>query len=459
MSTYWGFLRKRRVRSTSRRALVMGPFVLSIRGSALVGVMAVITAVLLVGIAIFILGHSEGDIVEYAVDDSRAFYIAEGGLERARGYLAELEADSPGADPVGTKFEDQPLGGGVYTVEVVANVGDEWMDAYEVVSTGTIDGVDRQVKSVIIAETFARYQWFVEYGGWKWFHTGERFEGPVHVNRQLQIDGDPWFGGPVTAGRGITMKQGSNPIFEDGYELYVEGISLPTEPELEDRIKVAAVAGGIYLPSLSGHDVYYQIELGQPSVGEMTVQGFDAHHGPIELTLPTVYDLSVGNGAAWSEERITIEGVLDGRLTIAVEGDIDVMGDILYDASTPGSGPDPGCDDVLGLITTDDIIIKYTAPNMDDCEVHGVMMSLHKNFEAEGYMHYPPRGDMIIYGGILVDQSIHLATYANDVLRSGYYRDYHYDSRLLVLPPPFFPLTGKYRVVNWEEVSPPVVES
>ena len=310
-----------------------------------------------------------------------------------------------------------------------------------------------------MAETFARYQWFIEYGGWKWFHTGERFEGPVHVNRQLQIDGDPWFGGPVTAGRGLTMKHGSNPTFEDGYELYVDGISLPTESELEDRIKSAALTGGIHLPSLSGHDVYYRIELGQPSVGQMMVQGFDDHHGPTELTEAIPYDLSLGNGSIWCEERIEIEGVLDGRVTFAVEGDIDVMGDILYDASTPGNGPDVGCDDVLGLITTDDIIIRYTDPNKNDCEIHGVMMALHKNFEAEGYMHYPPRGDMIIYGGILVDQAIHIARYSNDVLRSGYYRDYHYDSRLLLMPPPFFPLTGKYRVVNWEEVSPPVLDA
>ena len=92
------------------------------RGSTIVPIMAIVAAVLLVGVAIFILGHSEGDIVENAVDDSRAFYIAEGGLERMRGWLGDYTASDPSGDPLGKKFEDQPLGGGTYTAEIVEDV-------------------------------------------------------------------------------------------------------------------------------------------------------------------------------------------------------------------------------------------------------------------------------------------------------------------------------------------------
>ncbi|MBN2564875.1 MAG: hypothetical protein JXB46_04110, partial [Candidatus Eisenbacteria bacterium] len=73
---------------------------LDAHGHTLIGVLAVTTAVLLVGASIFMLGESEGDIVEYAVDDARAFYIAEGGLERARGWLSDLREADPGANPV-----------------------------------------------------------------------------------------------------------------------------------------------------------------------------------------------------------------------------------------------------------------------------------------------------------------------------------------------------------------------
>ena len=107
------------------------------------------------------------------------------------------------------------------------------------------------------------------------------------------------------------------------------------------------------------------------------------------------------------------------------------------------------------MIAAQDVIIEDSAANQSDCEVHGVMMALEKNLEAEDYMHGSPRGQFIVWGGIIVDQSIHLARYSNGVLQSGYARDYHYDSRLALTPPPFFPLTGHYVLATWAEVIPP----
>ncbi|MCK4410061.1 MAG: DUF4900 domain-containing protein, partial [Candidatus Eisenbacteria sp.] len=232
-------------------------------GSTLVPVMAIVAAVLLIGAAIFILGHSEGDVVEHSVDDSRAFYVAEGGLERMRGWLGDFHSDDPTGDPLGKEFEDQLLGGGTYTVEVTDDVsGGSWPGAYWIVSTGTVDNVVRQVRAAMVAETFARYQVFVENAGWVWFRTDERFEGPVHVNHSLQIDGDPWFGGPVTAGGGLTEKAGSNPTFEMGCELNVENIPLPDDSYVTDTIKPAAESGGFPFPVLAGKKARYQIDLG-----------------------------------------------------------------------------------------------------------------------------------------------------------------------------------------------------
>ena len=241
MSTYWGLVRARGLEDKRRRVLSVGPYALSVRGSALVGVMGIITAVLLVGIAIFILGHAEGDVVEYAVDDSRAFYIAEGGLERARGYLTALELDDPTAMPPEDLFSDESLGGGLYDVRLVDASGGSWLDAYEVVSTGDKDGVLRQVKATVIAETFAMYSWFIESdgGGYSWFRSGERFEGPIHVNGDIRIDGDPWFGGHVCAAGGIVIKEGSNPTFVRGYELNVDRIELPSRSYVFSTVKAA----------------------------------------------------------------------------------------------------------------------------------------------------------------------------------------------------------------------------
>jgi hypothetical protein len=461
MSTYWGLVKARGLEGTRRRVLSVGPYSLSVRGSALVGVIGMITAVLLVGIAIFMLGHAEGDVVEYAVDDSRAFYIAEGGLERARGYLAALELDDPNEDPVGTSFSGQVPGSGSYHVEVVEDVsGGSWLDAYEVISTGEKDGVLRQVKATVIAETFAMYSWFIESdgGGYSWFRSGERFEGPIHVNGDLRIDGDPWFGGHVRAAGGLTLKEGSNPTFLRGYELHVDPISLPTRAHVFATVKAAAHSGGLPLDPM-GNKTYYEVLLGDPYVGAFSYQGYNedgSNHG-----LGGWVDISGLNGAVWFGEDIYIEGTLDGQLTIGVDGSIHITDDILYAGSTPGNGPDPDCDDMLGLIAAGhakgDIIIDYTIPNQNDCEVHGVMMALQKTLKAEDYQHHPLRGDFILYGGVFAEYAVHLAEYRDGVVSSGYGRDYHFDPRVASMPPPFFPFAGTFSIVTWEEVVPPEV--
>ena len=291
------------------------------------------------------------------------------------------------------------------------------------------------------SQSFAWYQWFVESaGGWSWFLTGDHLDGPVHVNGNICIDGDPWFGAIVTAGGGLTLQAGSNPTFVEGYMLNLDPIELPSVADIHATVKAAALSGGFYGAPLR-NNTYYEVELGVPSAGFFTCTGFDRYGNPIGMSM--VIDISSLNGAAWFEESVRISGVIDGMLTIGVNGNIEIVDDILYEASTPGSGPDPDCDDMLGLIAAGsvdgDIIISYTLPNQSDCEIHAVMMALQKSFEVEDYAHYPLRGDLTVYGGVVVDYSILTGVCVDGVVVSGYIRDFHYDARMSDESPPFFP--------------------
>ena len=231
-------------------------------------------------------------------------------------------------------------------------------------------------------------------------------------------------------------------------------IDLPDMSYLETNIKDAALNGGLYQGSIGGNDSYYHVTLNED---ELIVEPVKMKKNGKLQSLGAAVPWSIAglNGSAWFDESVVIEGVLDGGLTICANGDILIYDDILYEGSTPGSGPDPDCDDVLGLVAVDDVIISYTNANKHDCEVHGVMMALEKNIEAEDYMHHAPRGDFVIYGGLIADYSIHLGQFDDGVCLSGYARDYRYDGRLFSSPPPFFPLTGHYTVYSWEEVVPP----
>jgi Tfp pilus assembly protein PilX len=428
------------------------------RGAILVSVMAIVAAVLLIGIALFILGTSESDVVEYGADGAMAFGLAEGGVERARSFLKELSLADSTIDPVGTSFDEQLLGDGTYTTTITDELtGGEWVRVFEVESIGWKDGVPRQVRVTLQEETFAQYQWFINQGGWRWFRTGERFEGPVHTNRKLQIDGDPWFGGKVTASLGLTMTQGSNPTFEAGYELFVDKIDLPSFADVTSVMMPAAQDAGIYAPPLSGKLSRYEIELGRIGAGTLSYRAYEQHGGSYPPSPWVDVDVASLNGAAWFAEDVWIKGELDGELTIAVEGDITIRGDVLYEGSSPGTGPDPDCDDMLGLIAKNDIYVAKTPDNMNDVEIHAAMMALWKNFEVEDYMHGPPRGSLIIYGGIMVEQSLHIGQYQHEVVVSGYARDYRWDERLNTWWPPFFPKTGSYFVRTWQEIIPPEV--
>jgi hypothetical protein len=428
------------------------------RGALLVSVLAVVASVLLVGSALFILGTGEADVVEYGVDGAMAFGLAEGGVERARSFLEDLVQAESTTDPVGTSFDTQSLGAGTYTTTITNELtGGEWVRMFEVVSTGWKDGVPRQVRVTLQEETFAQYQWFINQGGWRWFRTGERFEGPVHTNMNLQIDGDPWFGGKVTASGGLTVKSGSNPTFVAGYELNVDGIDLPSFNDITSIMMPAAQDAGIYGPALSGKNARYEVILGRVGNGTLSYRSVQKGGGSYETANWVDVDIASLNGAAWFADDTWIEGVLDGELTIAVEGDITIRGDVLYEGSSPGSGPDPGCDDMLGLIAKNDIYVAATTANMNDVEIHGAMMALWKNFEVEDYMHGPPRGSLIVYGGTMVEQSLHIGQYQHDVVVSGYARDFRWDERLNTWWPPFFPKTGNYFVRKWEEIIPPEV--
>jgi hypothetical protein len=440
------------------RAFLYRPgLLLSNRASALIGVMAIITAVLLVGVAIFILGHAESDVVEYTVDDARAFFLAEGGLERMRGYLAVMELDQPNYDPVGDSSSGGLPGGGSYYVLVTKDTsGGSWLDAYEIVSTGTQDGVQRQVKATVVEETFAMYQWFIGStgGGFSWFRTGEYFEGPVHVNGDLQIDGDPYFDGHVSAGGGYTDKIGSNPYFAEGYQTHVPKIELPSQDYVFETVRDEA---SVVVPDLGPNNAYFEVELGAPADGWLTYTGYDKTGGLLQDAVEV--EIAGTNGVIWFNDHIKLWGTLDGELTLGVYGNVIITDDIVYEGSTPGHGPDADCDDVLGVIASGlpdgNIIIERNVANEDNCEVHGVLMALQNTIMAEEYQDGPVRGNFTMYGGLIAEKAIHLAQYTDGVVTSGYIRDYHFDPRVADLPPPFFPFASEFSIIIWSEMVPP----
>ncbi|MFH1502648.1 MAG: DUF4900 domain-containing protein [Candidatus Eisenbacteria bacterium] len=431
------------------------------RGASLVAVLAIVTAVLLIGAALFVLGTGESDVVEYGVDNARAFYLAEGGVERARTWLEDQAQQIPPYYPANGEFADQALGGGQYDVQIgKLTTANPWAIWYDVLSTGEVDGVVRQVHAVLRSESFAQYMYFADHMDDIWFITGDSLDGRVHANGHIRLSGSPWFGMKVTSAQNnFIIWQDSEPIFEAGYELGVPEIPLPITNELVAELTAEAIAGGFHAGSLTGNQARYEVELGRNgNLGYLYYRAYEKQGSQYHWSPWSSVSIESTNGIVWFDERVDLKGVLDGELTIGSSDDIYIVDDITYADSVPGQGPIVGGSDILGIVSAENIIIAENTPNYDDVEIHAHMMALHQSFTVEDYTHGPARGDLILYGGFAQKKQGAVGMFHhNGTLVHGYQKNYHYDPNLLVNSPPGYPPTGKYLIVSWEEVYPPVI--
>ena len=425
-------------------------------GSAFVSALAIIAAVLLVGCALFILGTGESHLVEHTVDSAQAFCLAEAGQTYARAWLRQCAEGTPPVYPEEASFIDRALGGGEYEVDI-AEVAAEWpwLVEYDVVATGDVGGVRRGVRTILRSETFAQFCQFVGGSTDAELATGDSLYGPVHANGHIKIGGDTWFGGKVTSSEDdLIVKEGTSPVFAAGYELGVSEVSYASAGEVAAGLTAEAQSGGVYCGTFAGKDAGYEVVLGRDGVaGRLSYRRTTTGAGGSSLPWTDV-DVWGTNGVFWFELPILISGTLDGEITVGCAGDVLIVDDIRYSDSSAGLGPDPGCNDMLGVVAMGDIVVADTAPNENDCELHGHFMSLSGGFTAEAYNQGSPRGDIIVWGGIAEANGEPVGKYGVTGVISGYNRDFHFDARLMSKSPPYYPLTGRYVIVSWDEVDP-----
>lgn len=430
------------------------------RGATLVVVMAVVTTVLLIGTALFTLGVGESDVVEGVVDDAQAFYLAEAGLARGRAVLERLASQHPPVYPGDFTISTSGLGGGTYAVDVDQRVSfTPWVHEYGVVSTGTVDGVSATVRGIIRNETFAQFLFYTDVNGDVWFATGDTLDGRIHTNDEILIDGDPWFGMKATSSEDrMTIRSGSHPTFEAGYELGVPEISLPTGGEFMTDLSTLAASGGLNLGVLKGGSAKYEVELARSGqYGYLSYRAYrQAGSGSsYSWSSWTSVRLSSTNGVAYFGSRVDIKGTLDGLLTVACAKDVYITDNVLYRGSTAGHGPNQGCDDLLGICTAKNVIVADNTANRTNCEIHAHILALDTSFKVQNHSSGSPRGDLIVYGGIAQETRGAVGTFSGDTVRTGYHKHYHFDRRLAGASPPGYPVTGGFILASWARIPTP----
>jgi hypothetical protein len=449
------------------------------RGGILVGVTIFTVVMLLSALAVLRVGSQDAALAVRDVRTAEAFYLAEAGVERGESWLeAQDTYPEAGLRPFGEEAEG--LGCGEYLVEIIPDSthSTPTRPAFTIRSTGDANGKVRTVEVDVVPQTFGDFLYFTDNelsssGATIWFVTPDYINGPMHTNGQMLLWGDPRFGGNVASAWGgpddgdpthdptfeyfngnyynhIESAEPSNPpydipIFEDGFELGASEIPLPNN--LAGLQNIAA-NGGIVLTGT------YEVIVGRPD----PISG-EPMYGTMSYRRvgDPWHDVSLDsfNGVFFVDGDVRIQGELDGRLTVAASDDIEIWNDITYRGSD-GVELLPDCDDMLGMVAGDEIVVMSNAANQNDCVIHGHMMALD-NFNAQYYNSGDPRGDLVIRGGVVQrcrgPVGTGIISGSEVYILTGYAKDYSYDWRLRAAPPPGYLLTGCYTRVAWRDGS------
>ena len=442
-------------------------------------------------LSVLLFGSMDAGLAEHREAKSAAFYLAEGGLTRGAAWL-EAQASPPTDTENIYPFGETPevAGEGSYLVAIVPDSLNPTLERpiFTLRSTGYCEGEERTLELLVRLQLLTDFLYFTDSehepgaGAPVWFHSDDVIDGPVFTNDQIAIQGNPAFLERVTSAYGgpgdpnpshspmflyyngdafnnIELPVGSNPphdepTFYDGFELGATYVDFP-DHKITDDISILADDAGI---SISGT---YEIVLSRPDddTGE-PMYGYVSYRKPGMGPFPwTDVEISSFNGLLYVNGSFTVSGVLDGSLTIATNGSVWITDDVLYRDSDE-NGPSDGCDDMLGLVAGTDIEVSETEPNMSDCEIHAAMIALDNCFRAENWGSEPLRGDLTVYGSIIQSYRGAVGTSeiidGEEILLTGYAKDYHYDWRLISMSPPFFQLffdTGLYGRLRWREVT------
>jgi hypothetical protein len=158
------------------------------------------------------------------------------------------------------------------------------------------------------------------------------------------------------------------------------------------------------------------------------------------------------------------DGGVKGKLTIASDSTITIGNDILYKTRVDDPNcfdvteedPYPNIPDSLGLVSEGNIMVANGAPH--DIEINAIMMALGTSFYYEGWKHNL-QGDLTVHGSFIQKQRGPVGTFSSWGKVSGYTKDYNFDTRMSInnpnlgeALPPYFPTTGKYVKLYWDEL-------
>ncbi len=428
-----------------------------------------------------------------------AFHIAEAGVEYSRWRLAHNPEDFDFSgkydfkDPEGTIV-------GYFTLQIEAP--SFCSPGIKITSTGEKKNhsqLTRTIKAVYAKPSLARFAFLTNSN--VWFGPDEALKGAVHSNGGIRMDGEQnsifssakeeyicgsehgcsywdcsapceWTSNgcscPGIWGEGEGESEGywDFPVSNISFDMLIQDLAL---------LKEAATESGIYLPD-SGEEGYHIVFLPDGSMDVYKVEelkekvwGYNGKDWVLESNsvgdeyFYANYDLPSECAPIFAEDSVWVEGEVSGRATLVAARLPDTAGnnpkvviwdDIRY-TDTQSS---------LGIIGQKDILIPLYSP--DNLKIDAALLAqkgrvfryYYPPWWWEPYKTYSKR-DYIETRGSIITNGVWTFTWVKkqgwlEVFESGYETtNLNYDSRFSFSPPPYFPSSGDYEIVKWEEIN------
>jgi hypothetical protein len=296
-------------------------------------------------------------------------------------------------------------------------------------------------------QSFSMYAWMTDFEGNVFWVTSDTVWGRVHSNGALHVNGQPVFMGKATTSKAFDPRIGkgtNNAIFKNGYEQGVPTIDFPTD--LSQIVDASKEPTGRQYP----FDVYVQLDKGSSADGDgKAIVRTTSWTGAIIDTI-RINDPSSFNGALYSSGTVHVKGVLDGKLTMCSQANVYVDDDVLYEQP-----PSPTSNDVLGLVSENNVYVADNAANNSNCQIDGCIFTRTGSLIAENYNTRPVSGTLQIRGSIVQEQRGAVGTFAGSTITHGFSKRYYYDDRLSDpnFRPPYYPgfYQKTYSINNWWE--------
>jgi Tfp pilus assembly protein PilX len=363
------------------------------------------------------------------------------------------------------------------------------------------------------------------------FNSFDTINGPLHTNDAIRICGDPVFNGKVTTswnpatgnkwvdtggscGSGPTFTQAGDPKYGDPLTMPPSNVAIKADADgaLGGTGCLYTGPTAIVLNSAGTMDVTSPFTLSTnanclgtgrplPANGVIYVQNVPSTATDPNYTSGCPYSVApVGTPTTTTPKRahplgypqqndittygcrngdVFLRGTLRGRLTIAADNNIDVIGSVTYQSGTGGS-------DLLGLVANNYAEIYHpvrtdgSTTNCDGGNVNGgcnlriawpgqtslqatalrlptvqaAILSVAHSFRAQNY-NYGDNNPSSVTMTITVNGAI-AQKYRGIVTligSTGYGKNYNYDNRLKYQSPPHFltPIAAAWQIVTWIE--------